>query len=231
MQAALARVWKTLFPERCLGCGARDVIVCSECREGIRPLPRTLCPRCARPERLGNVCRRCAAEPNLDALVAATVYQGVVRRAIHELKFRQGRYLAPFLADLLMGALVTRPIQADFLVPVPLSARRLRERGFNQAAILADEIHARGALGAAILAPEVLHRPRDTRPQFTLSARERRTNLRDAFTCGSPAAIRGRRVALIDDVCTTGATLRACASVLRAAGAERVTALVVARDL
>jgi ComF family protein len=163
--------------------------------------------------------------------VAAAPYQGVVRRAVHELKFRQGRYLVPFLADLMAEAVRERPLHADLLVPVPLSADRQRRRGYNQAELLAGALLARAPLGGAALEPSALTRPRPTRPQFALDARERRANVPGAIACPRPELVRGGRVALLDDVCTTGATLAACAEALRAAGASRVMAIVAARDL
>src|SRR5438067_6846477 len=120
----LAALWDLVFPARCLGCGRRDQVLCPDCRSGIAPLSAAVCPRCARAERLGAVCRQCQRRPGaLDALAAATAYEGVVRRAILDLKFRQRRYLAPLLAELLVDALRRRPLAADVLIPVPLARR------------------------------------------------------------------------------------------------------------
>ena len=120
-----------------------------------------------------------------------------------------------------------RPLQADVVVPVPLASRRLRQRGFNQARLLAGEIAAtvHGAVGG-----DVLRRDERTAQQ-TLGAPERLLNLYGALTCQQPAEVHGKRVLLVDDVVTTGATLSACADALAAAGAERITALAFARDL
>src|SRR5205823_1833243 len=124
--------------------------------------------------------------------------------------------------------LAARPLAVDALVPVPLDAARVRERGYNQAALLAAPVAA--ALDVP-LAPTWLRRTRPTRPQVGLSARERRVNVRGAFTCPEPAAVAGQRVLVVDDVMTTGATLEACAEALVAAGAAGVWGLIVARDL
>ncbi len=161
----------------------------------------------------------------------AASYDGVTRRAIHALKFRQWRSLAPLLGELLAETLRLRPIQAEVVVPVPLSPRRERSRGFNQSALLAQELLRRDAMNGARLEPLALRRTRDTRPQFTLGASERAANVRDAFVCDVPASVEGRRVVLVDDVCTTGATLEECARALRDGGAALVMAAVVAREL
>ena len=226
----LAALWELLFPTRCLGCARRGVLLCADCLQSVPWLGTAVCPRCARPSSLGGLCRRCAAArgPGLASLRAACRYDGVARTAIHRLKYRGARFLAPFLARLLAEALVRRPIQTDLVVPVPLYAARERERGFNQSALIAAELSRLAGLPAP--GPALLTRLTYHRPQVGLSAAERRRNVRDAFACPDPAAVAGRRVALVDDVMTTGATLEACAAALRAAGASAIVGLVVARE-
>jgi ComF family protein len=147
---------------------------------------------------------------------------------VHQLKYRHARVLAPLLAELLATSLSKRPLQADLVIPVPLSVRRFRERGYNQSMLIAREL---GSL-TSLPAPQdgVLARIRDTPPQVGLSAADRLKNMRGAFACVDPSRVRGRRCALLDDVMTTGATLEACAETLRQAGAEKVFGLVVARE-
>jgi ComF family protein len=147
---------------------------------------------------------------------------------VHAFKYRGATAYAPLLADLCKGALVRRPADADCLVPVPLHPTRLRQRGYNQAALLAAELARTQGLPVV---GDALVRTRSTRPQVELSAPQRRSNLRDAFECTTPTAVRGARVLLVDDVTTTGATLRACADALAAAGAARVMGVVVAKEL
>jgi ComF family protein len=144
------------------------------------------------------------------------------------LKYGQERHLVDLLGGLLQQCLANRPLSVDALVPVPLDAARLRARGYNQAALLAASLGA--ALGWPVL-PDALQRTRPTRPQVGLSPRERRANVRGAFGCPAPSLVQGRRLLLIDDVMTTGATLDACAEALVVAGAARVYGLVVARDV
>src|SRR5205823_435616 len=113
-------------------------------------------------------------------------YQGAARNAVLTLKFRSGRYLAPLMSELLRRELDARPLQADVLVAVPLSPSRLRIRGFNQAALLAEQ------LGVASVVDALARRERP--PQSSLKAAERLVNLRDAFTCVQADAIMGKRI-------------------------------------
>jgi ComF family protein len=148
--------------------------------------------------------------------------------AVHQLKYAGRRRVAARLAELLLeepavGALVAT---SDVLVPVPLHPRRLRERGFNQSALLAAEVARRARRPCC---PDALVRRLDTPPQAGLTAAARRRNVRDAFAVRRRASIAGRTVTLVDDVLTTGATALECARRLRDAGASEVRLLTVAR--
>lgn len=225
--SALGQLWALLFPTRCLGCGRRGAAVCDRCELMIPWLNAETCHRCAAPSPLGRLCARCKNDPSaLDGLRAACAFEGIVRQAIHNLKYRQGRSLAGLASRLLAESLVSRPLQADLLIPVPLARGRRRERGYNQAELIADCLSR--SIGVPTTAA-ALERVRETPPQVGLSAAERRRNVRGAFACSPEARVAGRRVIVLDDVATTGATLGACADVLKAAGAARVFGLVVAR--
>jgi ComF family protein len=159
------------------------------------------------------------------SLRAVCAYDGVARAAVHAFKFRGGRQFASVLGELLQEHLEQRPLHAELIVPVPLSPWRRKERGYNQALLLAERVvdHIGGTL-----APNALQR--DDRPaQKTLDAAQRLVNLKGALHAASN--VEGRRVVLIDDVATPGATLSACAEALESAGARDVRALVFARDL
>jgi ComF family protein len=224
----LGAVWDVLFPPRCLGCGRRGFVLCGECRSELPLLAGAVCSRCASVRATRGACRGCRQlSPQLSSVRAVCAYQGAARKAVTTLKFRSGRYLLPLLGELMLAELRRRPLHADLLVPVPIAPRRLKDRGYNQTQLLAELIV--GATGAK-LAPDVLTR-KDRPPQQKLSAAERLSNLDDAVCCVAPGEVQQRRVLLVDDVCTTGATLSACAEVLVEAGAARVSALVFARDL
>lgn len=159
---------------------------------------------------------------------AAARYEGVVREALHAFKFRGRRALAAPLGDLLIEVVTGRlPAGApDLLLPVPLHPRRERERGFNQAALLARRV---GRAWGCPVREGVLVRTRATASQTELDAPARRDNVRAAFRVRRPAVVAGRHVVVVDDVLTTGATLAECARCLREAGARRVGVLTVAR--
>jgi ComF family protein len=161
----------------------------------------------------------------LDCLRVVAPFSGVLQEAIHHLKYRNVKGLARPLGDLLANQFQATSIPADIIVPVPLHKERERERGYNQAALLASRLAQRAALP---IADRALERVRRTPPQVGLSARERWANMAGAFRCAG-SDLRGRRVLLVDDVCSTGATLSACAQASRDGGAVAIYALTLAR--
>jgi ComF family protein len=218
-----------LFPSRCLGCGLRGVSLCSACRPTVPWLGAESCPRCARPSRLARICQRCrAGPPALDGVRAACRFEGIVRKAVHDLKYRGIRERAGLLGDLVAEAIERRPLAIDLIVPVPLAGSRRKQRGFNQAELIARRL---GEHTATTMLGDGLARVRETPPQVGRSGPERLVNVAGAFACRDAGPVAGRRVAVVDDVMTTGATLGACAEVLRAAGAARVFGIVVAREI
>ncbi|MFN8636706.1 MAG: ComF family protein [Chloroflexota bacterium] len=222
------RLLGLLFPDRCIGCRLRGVVLCEACAADVPRLGGEVCPLCAAPSRLARICQRCRAKPmTLDGVRAACHFDGAVRTAIHDLKYRGIRSRAGLLASFVAEAVEARPLAVDVLVPVPLAPARRRQRGFNQSELLATAVSAR--LGVSLLASG-LTRIRETPRQVGRSASERQTNVVGAFACQNGEGIVGRRVAVVDDVMTTGATLSACAEALKQAGASRVYGIVVARE-
>jgi ComF family protein len=155
-------------------------------------------------------------------------YEGTLRVVLHELKYGGRRRAAGRLAEALLEEPAVRALVAtsDVLVPVPLHPRRLRERGFNQSALLAGELARRAGTSSC---PDALVRRQDTVPQAGLTAAARRRNVREAFAVRRRASLAGRVVTLVDDVLTTGATALACARRIEEAGAREVRLLTVAR--
>jgi ComF family protein len=214
-----------IFGGRCYVCrGSAEALLCAACRSELPTLGDALCPRCglATPQALA--CGRCLAHaPHYDATVAALAYEFPADVLIQALKFRGELALAPFFADLLAERLAPCE-RIDLVVPVPLSARRLRRRGYNQAMEISRPLAV--AVGAPLDA-FACARSRDTREQAALPWSERGANVRGAFRCVRPLA--GATVAVVDDVMTTGATLDEMAATLKRAGAGRVVNWVVAR--
>jgi ComF family protein len=219
-----------LYPERCAACDelCEAPGLCARCAQSLYPTA-PCCPVCALPEGgpHGVLCRRCRLSPPPYArLVAPWRYGGELAAAIRRFKYGGARgggrpELARPLGRMLMSFL---PGDVDLVVAVPLHPRRLRERGFNQAEAL-----ARAARPPAAVAGHVLKRRRATDEQAGLSRAARARNVAGAFAVRDERRVRGRRVLLVDDVVTTGATVSACARALRAAGAAVVVVAALAR--
>jgi ComF family protein len=227
LDRALRFLGEAVFPARCIGCQRRGTPLCPDCRLGLPYLPSGLCARCATRRTANGACSGCRQlSPAVSAIYAAFTYQGAARAAVLTLKFRSARYLSSTMGALMRETLESRSVRADLVVPVPLAPRRLRARGFNQAALLAEGVAP--SLRADLA--DVLRRE-DRATQVGLSAAQRLTNLTSAFACHDPAGIERKDVVLVDDVVTTGATASACADTLARAGAGRVRVLAFARDL
>jgi ComF family protein len=203
----LAAVKGALGPPTCAACDVRvraRVVFCPACAVTILPPPEL---------------------PASD-LLAVGAFGGALAIALRRLKYQDRPDLAAPLGHLARGVARRAGLTADLVVPVPLHPRRLVERGYNQAALLAAEVAIELA---APLAARALVRLVNTPQQAHLDRAARLLNVREAFRVRHPPAIRGRRVVLVDDVATTGSTLAACSEALLAAGAASVTAIVVAR--
>ncbi len=217
------------FPQWCLGCRKEGALICPSCRSLLPRVMPPLCPRCGRPQSSGILCPGCVSwQAEIDGIRSPFRFDGVMRQAIYQLKYRNLRALVTPLVQLLADYLAANPVPAEVLVPVPLHRKRLRERGYNQSGLLAREL---GKLAGLPVVGDCLIRWQHTFPQArTSSVEERQSNVANAFTCRDDR-LRGRQVALIDDVATSGATLDACAGVLKAAGASSVWGLVLAREI
>jgi ComF family protein len=152
----------------------------------------------------------------------------VIRKAIYELKYRNLRAISPYLAELLADYLGSNPLTGEVLVCVPLHPRRLRERGYNQSSLLVKELSKRIDLPVI---EDCLIRIKQVQPQVRAGdVEERRRNVADAFACRDNR-VSGKQIILIDDVCTSGATLESCAAALKSGGALSVWGLTLAREI
>jgi ComF family protein len=227
LAATLDHLAGILLPGSCLLCGADAGrgLICAGCRADLPPAPSPACPQCGEATTHGERCGACLKDPPAFArTVALFRYEFPVDRIIHALKYAHRLPVAAWLGDRLAAALADDP--PELVVPLPLHPERLRERGFNQSAEIARALARRLARPLEIHAVE---RTRATPPQAGLPLKERSGNVRGAFECCSDLG--GRSVLLVDDVMTSGATLRECARVLRLHGAGPITVAVAARAL
>jgi ComF family protein len=228
LQPAVQALLDLLFPPRCVACGQAGAWLCSACLARVPTLRPPLCAHCGLSQARIGLCSKCQDTSSyLETIRSVAPHLWPLRPAVHALKYEGLRAVAAPLAELLAQCWLAEGSPADVIVPVPLHPRRVRQRGYNQSALLAQALGLR--LGVPVRC-QVLARQRDTRSQVGLSAWERRDNVWGAFVCGDNG-LSGMRILLVDDVFTTGATLEACAHALRAAGAARVHALTLTRAL
>jgi ComF family protein len=211
-----------VLPQRCPGCGlpaSPARLLCDACHAAI---PRVSFPLCARCLARGRDPAGCTAHRG-HAVWPAWLYDERAARVVHALKYEGRRGLAPGLAAELARVVPPAPA-ADLVMAVPLHSARRRERGYNQAGLLAEALA--GTIGVPRLEGEI-ERVRDTRPQARLDPRSRRANVAGAFRVRNPGRLEGRTILLIDDVVTTGATFEACLEALARSGA-RATGVALA---
>lgn len=214
------RILDAAFPAVCAGCGAEGAVICEAC------LP-ALAARRGTPPGVPLGLPSSVPLPLLQ-LEWCAPYAGIVRNALHALKYAGERRLAVPLGAAIAARWVEAGTGAELLVPVPIHAERRRTRGYDQAVLLAEAASARLRFPSVV----ALARDRSTTPQFELGRERRAENVAGAFRvqAGSRETVRGRWVVLVDDVATTGATLVACAQALLASGAAGVSACTVARE-
>lgn len=231
LERVAATLTEVVFPPVCAGCGRLGPIVCDSCAAAFVPVGGSLCQRCGRVLDKNGVstnqqCHTCAAEPPLlREARAPLLYVEPAISFIHRLKYDGYFALAEPLATIMAARWPAWSDPPDLIVPIPLHARRQRQRGFNQSALLSR--HLGRALGVAC-DEDALRRHRHTQPQIKLSPTERRDNVAGAFTAAA-SRLSGKSVLLVDDVYTTGATMAAAAEALTAAGATAVSGYCLAR--
>ena len=233
-----------IYPPRCHICqdflwknrvkrDQEELSFCQSCFDGFSEISSPLCPICSRPffseTEEDHLCEDCLRKrPFYDAVGAPYLYEGDLMAAIHQFKYAGRSYLANSLGPLLASFAKRWLNKADgcLMMPVPLHPKKLRERGFNQSLLLAR--HVASSMGAELDFLS-LRRVRYTSPQTGLKSDERRKNVRRAFEIIDQKALKGRAVALVDDVATTGHTLNECARVLKRSGSKEVFCLALAR--
>lgn len=224
--------WKVLdwiYPPVCASCGEPGYRLCPDCYEKIQFLQGNKCQICGRIiNETATQCVTCQTEPPpYDGFRSLGFYEGVIRDCVHALKYENNQSLGDFFSQMLVSLISKENWQLDMVTPVPLSAQRYRERGYNQSSLLAKPLAARLKVK---FNPFAVRRIRHTPSQVGLSAEERRQNVIGAFQAENALVYR-KSVLLVDDVMTTGATMTACAQAVRDAGARPVYCVTLARHL
>lgn len=232
IRRGIAFVLDVIFPPKCALCGQIGATLCPACVARMQPIPQIDCPRCGRFLRdstthsSGQLCRKCRENPSsLSQARAPLCYQDPVSTIIHRFKYEGYFALAKPLSCFLIDGWPSWQRPPNLILPIPLHPRRQRQRGYNQSELLARPLGQ--ALGIQMNATS-LQRTRHTVPQVGLGPDERHENVHGAFSAVADV-VGGRDVLLVDDVLTTGATMRAAAEALLAAGAASVSAYCLAR--
>ncbi len=219
------------FPKICCGCGKWGSYLCSKC---IAQITQTelVCPNCERAAIGGKTHPLCQKKYGLDGLWSLGIYQGILRKAIQKLKYRFVQEMAEVLVNLMIeywakySPYFLQEIDQEWvIIPVPLYQKRQNWRGFNQSTAMGQILS--NSLGLAYC--DTLKRTRQTLPQVRLKSWQRRKNIKDAFSLTMNHELSTKNILLIDDVWTTGATLKECCYVLKKGGANKVWAITLAR--
>lgn len=233
MQKFLSGLANLLFPPKCAICGTgteRDGF-CDQCLAQVSFISSPMCPQCGLPypveEGVDHLCSECIKGGQHFSIARSVgIYKDNILELVHRFKYggklSAGRLLGSLMADRAADYFAISGY--DVIIPVPLHRQRLRQRGFNQSLLLAREIAGKFDMPVDF---ESLKRTRDTGPQASLGGSERRGNVRNAFEALDP--VRGKKVLLIDDVLTTGSTVRECARALIDKGAMDVAVYTAAR--
>ncbi len=224
---------RILFPESCPVCKKpstdhRTAPICTDCWQAISPYDGPICQKCGKPlvSDVSITCGDCIEdEPPFRWVRSFGLYEGALREAIGLFKYYRIKRLSKPLSEMIFRIKIPH---ADAVIPVPLSGKKIRQREFNQAALFAK--HIADYIGAKVIL-NCLVKIRDTMPQVGLNAEERRRNIKNAFGVINKEMIHGKSIILVDDVFTTGVTIRSCAKLLKKAGAGDIYAVTLAHSM
>lgn len=223
-----------IIPPVCLSC--KDVVqeqgqICAECWQNIPLISKHKCNKCGLPFEFdmgkGAKCQQCSSsKPKFKKVLAVCKHEGTARKLAVNLKFNDRTHLAPYIASMMVSMGRELLEKTDIIIPVPLHSRRRLFRKYNQSALLGQQIAKQSGVDYS---PFVMKRVRSTTPQTRLSKKDREKNVKDAFSVTNKLAVEGKRILLIDDVMTTGATINECTAALKEAGVKHVNGLVFSR--
>jgi competence protein ComFC len=222
-----------IFPKYCINCRKIGDYICTNCFTFISFDFAMICLACNKPSIDGLTHPRCKSRYAIDGAFCAVAYKGVVKKLIYNFKYKP--YLADlqkFLIELFYESIIQQEIfqkaykSSPILVPIPLSLKRLRQRGYNHAEFLSVGLAEKLGLKQA----NVLTRVRETKSQFGLKLKDRKENLKNVFTLNTKYSILNTNIFLVDDILTSGSTLFEAARILKKNGAKRVYGLTLARD-
>jgi competence protein ComFC len=224
-----------IYPNLCCTCKAQlsegERLLCKKCSEEIKIIPTPHCIKCGRHLPVKGICGECRSGRHLlESVYCACIFDGVMKECIHNFKYKNRLTLMQIFKDIVFEFAIDNPFMenVDIVVPVPLHPARLRQRAYNQSVIIASEIAHTFSLP---LEDRILKKIKNTRPQSALDKNKRQQNIKGSFALKKPSFVKGKRILLVDDVFTTGATANECASVLLKAGAKSVSCFTLARGL
>jgi ComF family protein len=213
-----------IFPKICLSCGANGFSLCPRCQNKIKILKIDTCIYCGKISPRGKICQNCKGKSSLTGVIVAAKYSGIIKKSIHQLKYDGNTELLQPLGKILIKKFSDSRISGQIIATsVPLHLTRKNTRGFNQSELLGKYM----AKEVGVRYEELLKRIKSTESQIKFHRYERIDNLKGAFKAETKN-LSGKKIILVDDVCTSGATLEACAKELRRAGAREVWGLVLA---
>lgn len=213
-----------LFPDRCVQCGKLGERFCPACYSKISWITPPFCPICGLPVTHQRR-HTCVNKKYITQIRSAALFSGPMRKALHALKYRGETSLAEYLTKISLSMWPLSEWNIQSIIPIPMGQKRKRMRGYNQAQLIAQSI---SEMTKIPMETDCLFRTKETRSQVGLSLEDRKENLRDAFLAQS---VQGKRIVLVDDVCTSGATMEGGAKALRDSGAEAVFGIAVARAI
>jgi ComF family protein len=226
VMAVIKNILELIFPHFCPGCGKRGVIICDDCLRGVKRINNP-CQLCGAPQQ-GPICYFCKdLNLHFDGARAGGLYEGVLREMLLAFKFKGTVEMEKVLTDLMVKA-IPPYWKIDCVIPVPPHKKSLKERGYSTALILGAGVANSLSLP---FYPSLLEWRREVKRQVGLGRQERFLNVRGAIGLTAKEEVKGKRVLLVDDVMTTGATASACSLVLKRAKADRVWVLTAARDI